>query len=146
MIDSQVSTEVFTVNTLAVSRGKGSNALTKARLAHAQGAHMGLLIGEGVQRKAIIDDMVMGDERAVVQAVADCKYARPMATIVAISQRPFTYTATNGDVPRSDWKRLRAELASHDSKAAAKALAVFDRIQAAADLLRVQREAAKAAA
>lgn len=141
MSDSQVSTELFTVNTLAVSRGKGSNAISKARLAHSQGAFMGLLIGEKVQRKAIIDDLVGQDEIAIAQYVADSKYARPMATIVAISQRPFTYTATNGDVPRSDWKRLRAELEGHDSKAAAKALRVYDRVQTAADAIRAERAA-----
>jgi hypothetical protein len=144
MSNTQLSTETFSINTLAVSRGKGSDALTKARLAHKQGAYMGLLIGEKVQRKAIIDDMVNTDENAMATAIADAKYARPMATIVAISQRPFTYSETNGDVPRADWKRLNAELKAHDSKAAAKALAVFNRVQATADLIRTQREASKA--
>lgn len=148
-MNNAIQTEVFTVNTLAVSRGKGSNAITKAALAATQGAYMGLLVGEKVHRKAIIDSMVVNGNDAAVNDVANGKYARPMATIVAISQRPFTYTATNGDVPRADWKRLRAELAAHDSKACAKALAVYDRVQAAADVIfeqrKAEREAAKAA-
>jgi hypothetical protein len=134
-----LSTDVFTVNTLAVARGKGTNAITKARLAHTQGAYMGLLIQEKVQRKAILDDMGATDEESMAHAIADAKYARPMATIVAISQRPFTYTATNGDVPRSDWMRLNAELSAHDSKAAVKAVGVLKRVQARADAIRASR-------
>lgn len=135
MIDNTPSVTTFTA--LAVSRGKGANAHTKMVLAVNQGAYVGALVGASVGRKAHIDALVSRDQSAMAHAVAGAQYARPMATIVAISARPFTFSETAGGIPRADWLRLREEL-KHDSKACAKARAVFDAVQAHADTLRAK--------
>lgn len=143
-MSNEVSTESFHVETLAVSRGKGSNAMTKVDQASKNGAFMGVLIDQKVGRKAIIDQLVQQDWERFAAYVADGLYRSPMATIVAISQRPFTFTETNGLTPRADWNRLRAELQGHDSKSARKALIVWDKVQAMADEVRRIRQASKA--
>ena len=140
---STVTTQnnAFALVALTAIGGKGVKAHEKAAHALTQGASAGVLIGAGKFRKPLIDAGIARDTSAMIAGVAHGQYAAAMATLVAISGKPFTYSSEGSSIPRADWKRLGAELASHTAKASVKALALHALWSAEADALRVEQAA-----
>lgn len=141
MSNQIIAPESFSCTTLAVLRGKGATAALKVRQALQNEAYLGVMLSEGVARKAIIEKLTEADVAAMYRDVANAAYTRPMATLVAISERPFTYSRVDGIVPRSDWMRLGEELKVATSKRAAKARELWVSVQAEADRIFAERKA-----
>lgn len=141
-----VAPESFSCTTLAVMKGKGVTAAKRVQLALQNESYIGVLLHEGIARKAIIEKISEADIAKCQQAVIGGQYARPMATLVAMAEKAFTYTRTNGDVPRSDWMRQGEELKAMTSARGKKAYATWSRLQAESDRVFLERKAARLAA
>jgi hypothetical protein len=141
------STEVSAENmrTVCFTMPKGKDITSAKKLAHAtgQGADAAMLLVHGKFAKQIKESL--GAERVDLhaRAVAGGQYLTPIITLATLAGVPtaFSKDEVTGAVRRRDWSEFRAQLTTGKTKATAKALALWDEIQAAADKIREERAA-----